>query len=342
MESLRQLDELNSHPRAAAALSRALLLHAPLLPPLRDLGPEDLDVLQLAHNFCKVRDRARQEPGLRRGHRAHRHEAHREALSQSRVTRRVTDAEKSVAIPRLGPRGARRAGRNAAAGRWFSPSGSCSSRSAVLVGSAVGTHIPAYVSDPDAQAEELSRSRLARAKVAWCSGSCVPALLTLLRARRRRRGGPHARGIRVEVTDDGELRLWGRGYGTRVALAGARVDETIGRSLRRAARSVARAPDYGVARRAERRSGHARGRRRRDLPLLGGEGDCVEFDREDYFALRDGHRGPGRDRLSIALLRRRARAPRALRRGRARRWPLPCSRERRGVVRMYEVRATKS
>src|SRR5947208_2045691 len=84
---------------------------------------------------------------------------------------------------------------------------------AVVVGSAVGTHIPADVSDPDAQEQELSRSRWARAEVALMMGLVCPAILTLYVARRRRRGGAHARGIRIDITPEGEIRLWGRGYG---------------------------------------------------------------------------------------------------------------------------------
>ena len=51
MESLRQLDELNAFRDQLPALSARLVLDTPLVPPLRDLSPEDLDVLQLAHNF---------------------------------------------------------------------------------------------------------------------------------------------------------------------------------------------------------------------------------------------------------------------------------------------------
>jgi hypothetical protein len=53
MESLRQLDELNAFREQLPALSARLVLEAPIVRPLRDLKPEDLDVLQLAHNFGK-------------------------------------------------------------------------------------------------------------------------------------------------------------------------------------------------------------------------------------------------------------------------------------------------
>jgi hypothetical protein len=157
---------------------------------------------------------------------------------------------------------------------------------AVAVGSAVGTHIPAHVSDVETQNEELSRSRWARAEAALVLGLAAPGLLTFYVTRRRRRGGPHARGIRLEITEDGELRLWGRGYGTRLVLDGARVEERLidlyagrlgawrerrllvgngGKQI--AIGTVATEEDTG-------------------LPLQGGEGDCVEFERGDFFRMR--------------------------------------------------------
>jgi hypothetical protein len=157
---------------------------------------------------------------------------------------------------------------------------------AVIVGSAVGTHIPAYVSDPDAQEEELSRSRAARFKVALSIGLVCPALLTLYVSRRRRRGGPHARGIRLEVTEEGELRLWGRGYGTRLSLGDARVHERLvdlyagrlgaWRERRLAVSTGAREIEVGTEATEEDEG----------LPIEGGEGDCVEFDRDDFMRLR--------------------------------------------------------
>src|SRR5262249_17815300 len=53
MESLRQLDELNAIREKLPPLTARLTLQSPLIPPLRDLTPEDLDVLQLAHNSGK-------------------------------------------------------------------------------------------------------------------------------------------------------------------------------------------------------------------------------------------------------------------------------------------------
>jgi hypothetical protein len=51
MESLRQLDEFNSVRDKLPDLSARLCLPTPLIPPLRELQPEDVDVLQLAHNY---------------------------------------------------------------------------------------------------------------------------------------------------------------------------------------------------------------------------------------------------------------------------------------------------
>ncbi|MET0591756.1 MAG: DUF4388 domain-containing protein [Polyangiaceae bacterium] len=51
MESLRQLDELNAFRDQLPALSARIVIDTPIVPPLRDLAPEELDVLQLAHNF---------------------------------------------------------------------------------------------------------------------------------------------------------------------------------------------------------------------------------------------------------------------------------------------------
>lgn len=157
---------------------------------------------------------------------------------------------------------------------------------AVVVGSAVGTHIPAYASDPAAQEQELNRSRWARAEVAFFVGLLSPAILTFYVARRRRRGGPHARGIHLDITDEGEIRLWGRGYGTRLPLARARVRERLvdmyagrlgaWRERRLSVRSGSREIEVGTPAIDDDEG----------LPLEGGEGDCVEFDRNDFLRLR--------------------------------------------------------
>ncbi len=51
MEGLRQLDEFNQIRHELPDLNSRLAVMAPLIPPLRDLSPEELDVLQLAHNY---------------------------------------------------------------------------------------------------------------------------------------------------------------------------------------------------------------------------------------------------------------------------------------------------
>jgi hypothetical protein len=53
MESLRQLDELNAIRDKLPSLGARVSINAPLIPPLRDLLPEELDVLQLSHNFSR-------------------------------------------------------------------------------------------------------------------------------------------------------------------------------------------------------------------------------------------------------------------------------------------------
>ncbi len=50
MEGMRQLDEFNRIRDELPDLSTRVALPSPLIPPLRDLTPEELDVLQLAHN----------------------------------------------------------------------------------------------------------------------------------------------------------------------------------------------------------------------------------------------------------------------------------------------------
>jgi hypothetical protein len=142
------------------------------------------------------------------------------------------------------------------------------------------------VSDPEAQEQELGRSRAARLKVALALGIALPSLLTFYVSRRRRRGGAHARGIRLEITPGGELRLWGRGYGTRLALADAHVRERLvdlyagrlgaWRERRLSVSAGSREIEVGTQA-AEEDEG---------LPMEGGEGDCVEFDRGDFMRLR--------------------------------------------------------
>jgi hypothetical protein len=51
MEGLRQLDEFNQIRDGLPDLNSRLVLPSPLMPPLRDLKPAELDILQLAHNY---------------------------------------------------------------------------------------------------------------------------------------------------------------------------------------------------------------------------------------------------------------------------------------------------
>ena len=51
MEGLRQLDEFNEIRSELPDLNTRLVLSQPVIPPLRDLKPEELDILQLAHNY---------------------------------------------------------------------------------------------------------------------------------------------------------------------------------------------------------------------------------------------------------------------------------------------------
>jgi len=51
MDGMRQLDEFNRIREELPDLAARVSICAPLIPPLRDLKPEELDVLQLAHNY---------------------------------------------------------------------------------------------------------------------------------------------------------------------------------------------------------------------------------------------------------------------------------------------------
>ena len=51
MEGLRQLDEFNEIRSELPDLNTRLVLSQPVIPPLRDLKPEELDILPLAHNY---------------------------------------------------------------------------------------------------------------------------------------------------------------------------------------------------------------------------------------------------------------------------------------------------
>jgi pSer/pThr/pTyr-binding forkhead associated (FHA) protein len=54
MEAMRQIDEVRRLGPDMPELGATISLHMPLIPPLRDLSPEELDVLQLAYNYGHV------------------------------------------------------------------------------------------------------------------------------------------------------------------------------------------------------------------------------------------------------------------------------------------------
>jgi hypothetical protein len=163
---------------------------------------------------------------------------------------------------------------------------------AVIVGSAVGAHVSPGDEGSLRADRELSRARVAKAKVALVLALVLPAALTYVLNARYRRGGAHARGIVVDVTDDGELRIWGRGYGTRVLLAGADVKERLvdvyaGRlGAWRQRRLKVRASLKGGGREIELATTAVRADMSEGLSVEGGEGDCVELDRDDFDRVR--------------------------------------------------------
>lgn len=165
---------------------------------------------------------------------------------------------------------------------------------AVIGGSRVGAHIPMSAAGTERAERELARSRADKAKIAIAVGLVLPILLTLALNHRYRRGGGHARGIIADVTGGGELRVWGRGYGSRLALSGADVTERLvdvyaGRlgawrqrrlRVRSAFRAATGVSEIEVATPAMTTDVDG------SLRVEGGEGDCVELGREDYEKLR--------------------------------------------------------
>lgn len=139
--------------------------------------------------------------------------------------------------------------------------------------------------------QEIARSRADRLKVAAAAGLLLPALLTWALTSWYRRGGGHARGIVIDVTRRGELRIWGRGYGQRLHLPGAIVTERLvdvyagrlgaWRQRRVRIRRATVSPEGGSselelatpARAADMDEG---------LRVEGGEGNCLEVQREAY------------------------------------------------------------
>lgn len=149
--------------------------------------------------------------------------------------------------------------------------------------------------------KEIARSQSDRLKVAATAGLLLPALLTWGLGYWRRRGGGHARGIVIDVTRRGELRVWGRGYGQRIYLPGAVVTERLvdvyagrlgaWRQRRVRIRRATVSPEGGSselelatpARASDMDEG---------LRAEGGEGNCIELDREAYEAILTTLRAP--------------------------------------------------
>ena len=143
--------------------------------------------------------------------------------------------------------------------------------------------------------EDMTTYRRERLLIGGGVGLFLPALWTWWLTHRRRRGGPHARGITVDITSDAELRVWGRGYGQRIALDGADVSERLvdvftGRlGAWRQRRLVVRAhkPLPGMPTELALATPSADDDLDLDLGLIGGEGDCLELRRDDYLRILD-------------------------------------------------------
>lgn len=127
---------------------------------------------------------------------------------------------------------------------------------------------------------ERTKGKLLAAAIALSGGLFTIGLISS----RYRPGGAHARRIVLELTHD-EVRLWGRGYGTRVGYRDVvrvryrLVDAYLGRlgamrqlriGIEGAGRSIEVASDALV-------DDLARG-----LTAEGGEGDCIVLDRDDF------------------------------------------------------------
>lgn len=164
---------------------------------------------------------------------------------------------------------------------------------AVVVSAYRRPAIPERARETAEQQEILSEHRTERAAIALTLGLFLPGALTWWLTHHHRRGGGHARGITVDVTENGELRLWGGSYGQRIVLTGAEVTERLvdiysgrlgawreRRLSVRARKALRGSPSLlEIGARAEP-SDELLG-----LALTGGEGDCVEVTRQDYVEL---------------------------------------------------------
>jgi hypothetical protein len=166
---------------------------------------------------------------------------------------------------------------------------------AVALSSIAASFTAADVDAFDGTDRELALKRAARVRVGLPVGLLLPAVLTWIVHHRHRRGGGHARGIAVDVTADGELRIWGRGYGTRVVIANGEVSERLvdvftgrlGAWRQRRIKVRSKTPARGSVAEIELATTAVASDSDLGLKLEGGEGDCVELEREDFLRVRE-------------------------------------------------------
>lgn len=167
---------------------------------------------------------------------------------------------------------------------------------AAVVVSSIASSRVGESGDPLMRTEEDAHAkRLARVRYGLPVGLALPSLLTLVIIVSHRRGGGHARGISVDVTHGGELRIWGRGYGTRVSIVGSEVVERLvdvyagrlGVWRQRRLRVQSKATTRGASGEIEIATRATPDDAALGLKHEGGEGDCVELGREEYLRIRD-------------------------------------------------------
>lgn len=164
-----------------------------------------------------------------------------------------------------------------------------------LVGSSIAASRAGEGSSMFRTEQELAEKRAARVRFALPVGLLLPAVLSWVIHHRHRRGGGHARGIYVDVTRDGELRVWGRGFGSRVSIDGAEVIERLvdvytgrlGAWRQRRLKVRAKQSIRGTVAELEIATLAEAADDELGLRVEGGEGDCIELTREDFLRVRD-------------------------------------------------------